>query len=195
MKKIFGLFIFIGLFIISQAQAADLYTIDAAHSSIGFSVKHMMVSNVSGGFDQYEGTIAFDPSDLSGSKTEVKIETAGINTHVAKRDEHLKSADFFDAQKFPAITFTSKKITKSGDNYTIIGDLTLKGITKEVSIPVTIAGPVQSPMGAAVIGLSGQFTINRQDYGITWNKILDNGGFMVSNEVKVDVNVEAHNKK
>ena len=190
MKKIFGLLVIGSLLFFSQVQAAEVYTIDSAHSSIGFAAKHMMVSNVTGTFDQFEGTVAFDPNDLAVAKAEAMIQTVSINTRVTKRDEHLKGSDFFDAAKYPQITFVSKKITKSGDGYTIDGDLTMKGVTKEVSIPVTIAGPVKSPMGE-VIGISGQFTLNRQDYGVSFNKVLDNGGVVVSNDIKVDINLEA----
>ena len=195
MKRIISVFSFIaGLLLGAQAYAGDVYSIDPAHSSIGFTVKHMMVSNVTGNFGQFEGTVDFDPNDLVSSKAEALIQTASIDTRVGKRDEHLKSADFFDAAKYPTITFTSKKIIGKGEQYTIVGDLTMKGVTKEVSIPVSISGPVKSPMGGAVIGLSGQFTINRQDYGISFNKALDNGGLMVSDNVKVDINIEAKRK-
>ena len=110
---------------------------------------------------------------------------------MAKRDDHLRSAEFFDVEKHPAITFTAAELDKQDGRTVLTGDLTMKGVTKEVSIPVTIAGPIQ---GGSIIGLSGSWILNRQDYGINWNKALDNGGLAVSDEVKVDINIEAHKK-
>ncbi len=173
-------------FLSAPVWAADTYKIDPVHSNFGFSVKHMMVSNVSGQFDQYVGQIKFDPKDLAASKIDVTIQVASINTRNDKRDGHLRSPDFFDAAKFPTITFVSKKITPNE----IVGDLTIKGVTKEVIIPATISGPINA-MGKTLIGINGTFTLNRQDYGVTWNKTLDQGGLAVSNDVVVNVSVEA----
>ena len=177
-----------------RVHAADEYAFDKAHSTLGFSVTHLMVSKVPGQFNEYDGKIIFDANDLAASKIDVTIQSASVNTSVAKRDDHLKTADFFDAEKFPTITFASRSIVKEGDQYKVTGDLTLKGVTKEVSFPATIAGPVKSPMGDTAIGIEASFKINRQDYGITWNKALDSGGYMVSDEVVVNVSVEAHKK-
>lgn len=184
------LFVVVGLLLASRVYAADVYAIDAGHSTLGFSIKHMMVSSSTGAFDQIEGSIAFDPNDLAASKAEATIQAKSINTRQEKRDGHLRSADFFDVEKFPTITFVSKAITQAGEGYTIVGDLTMKGVTKEVSIPVTVSGPVKTAMGT-VLGLSGSFTLNRQDYGITWNKALDQAGVAVANEVKVNIDIEA----
>ena len=177
---------FVGLLLAGRAFAADVYAIDPAHSTLGFTAKHMMVSETTGTFDQFEGKITFDPQDLAAFKAEAAIQAQSINTRNEKRDGHLRSADFFDIAQFPTITFASKSITPAGEGYTMTGDLTMKGVTKEVSIPVTITGPVGS-----AIGLAGSFTLNRQDYGITWNKTLDQGGLAVSNEIKVNINIEA----
>ena len=202
------------------AAAADSYQIDSAHSSFGFSVKHLTVSTVTGEFTDYSGTIQFDPKDPSAFMSEVTIKTASIDTRQKERDHHLRSADFFDAEKFPVISFKSKKLTPGSGAlekprdptvgapgladtmnpqlfigvYRLTGDLTMHGVTKEISIPVMISGPVKSPMGGEVIGLSGETTINRQDFGISWNKALDSGGWMVGDEVKISVNLEAHKK-
>jgi len=180
-----GLFLAVGF--MSQAMAADAYKIDPAHSTIGFAVKHMMVSNTNGAFDKYDGAIEYNPADLANSKISVTIAVDSINTRNEKRDGHLKSPDFFDAAKFPSITFVSKKITPA----TITGDLTIKGVTKEVVIPAIIAGPVKGMMGDA-IGINATFTINRQDYGVTWNKTLDQGGVAVGNDVVINVSIEAN---
>ena len=177
-----------------QISAADAYKIDPAHSSFGFSVSHLMVSKITGVFNDYEGVINFDPKDLSTASADVAIQTASIDTRAAKRDDHLRSADFFDAKTFPLIKFQGKKFVSSGDQYLITGDLTIKGVTKEITIPVKITGPVASPMGGTVLGLSGQITINRQDYGVSWNKNLDNGGVVVGNDVDVQINIEAGEK-
>ena len=184
-KIILGLFIALS-FVSTTVLAADSYKIDPVHSNIGFSVKHMMISNVSGTFDQYDDQIAFDPKDLANSKISVTIDVTSINTRNEKRDGHLKSPDFFDAAKFPAITFVSKKITSTD----ITGDLTMKGVTKEITIPATITGPVKGMNGDA-IGIDATFTVNRQDYGISFNKTLDQGGVAVSNNVLVNISVEA----
>lgn len=177
-----------------RAHAADEYAIDKAHSALGFSVTHLMVSKVPGQFNEYDGKVIFDANDLAASKIDVTIQTASIDTNVEKRDGHLKTADFFDAAQFATITFISKSIAKEGDQYKITGDLTLKGVTKEISFSATIAGPVKTPSGDMAIGVEASFKLNRQDYGITWNKTLDNGGFMVSDEVNVNISVEAHKK-
>ena len=131
---------------------------------------------------------------MAAFKADAAIQAKSIDTRQPKRDDHLRGPDFFDAEKFPTITFTAQKLDKQGDQTVIAGDLSMKGVTKEVFIPVAIAGPVQGMGGASVIGLSGSFTLNRQDYGVSWNKTLDNGGFVVSNDVKIDINIEAHKK-
>ncbi len=178
----------------SVASTASTYQIDPAHSSIGFSVKHLMVSTTPGNFTDFSGTINFDKETAAESSIEVAIKSASINTNLPKRDDHLRSADFFDAEKYPEITFKSIKITGESGNYTITAELTMHGVSKEISVPVSIAGPVTSPFGDEVIGISGEFALNRQDYGVKWNKTMDAGGVVVSDEVKVTVNIEAHKK-
>ena len=186
MRKVFLVLLFTVGMIVNSVWAADSYKVDPAHTTLGFSAKHMMISNVSGQFDKFDGQIMFDPKDLANSKINVTIEVPSIDTRNEKRDTHLRSADFFDATKFPTITFVSKKITFAE----IVGDLTIKGVTKEVTIPATIAGPIQTQMGAA-IGITGTFTLNRQDYGVSFNKVLDQGGLAVSNDIVVNISVEA----
>ena len=149
-----------------------------------------MISNVPGEFDKFDGQIIYSSIDLAHSKANVTIDVASINTRIAQRDAQLKSPDFFDAAKFPAITFVSTKFTPAS----ITGNLTMKGVTKEVTIPVTIAGPVKTMTGGQAIGITGFVTINRQDYGINWNKTLDQGGVVVSNNVVVTFSIEADKK-
>ena len=170
--------------------ATDTYTIDPAHTSFDFTVKHMMISQVPGNFDKFEGQIIYNPTDLANSKANVTIDVSSVNTRNDKRDAHLKSPDFFDAAKFPVITFVSTKFTPGA----ITGNLTMKGTTKEVTIPVTISGPVKTMTGGQAIGITGSVTLNRQDYGISWNKSLDKGGWVVANDVLVNISIEADQK-
>ena len=188
-QKVQALVMFAALLTTSVVFAADTYTIDPMHTSFDFTVRHMMISNVPGNFDKFSGTIAYSPTDLANAKADITIDVASINTHIDKRDAHLKSPDFFDAAKFPSITFVSTKFTPTA----ITGNLTMKGVTKEVTIPVTISGPVNE-MGHQAIGITGSVTVNRQDYGINWNKTLDQGGLAVSNDVAITISIEADQK-
>lgn len=174
----------------SFALASDKYMLDKAHTKIGFTVRHMMLSNVDGEFTDYDGEILFDEADPTKSKVNVTINVASINTGNEKRDKHLKSPDFFNAKEFPTITFKSKEVKKTADGFVAIGDLTIHGVTKEVSFPFTLAGPL-NVMGHKRFGASAELTINRQDFGVKWNKNLDNGGLVVSDDVKIRLEVEA----
>ena len=189
-QKVLGLFMFLALVSATAVFAADTYVIDPNHTSFNFTVKHMMISNVPGGFDKFSGTITYSPTDLTNSKADITIDVSSIDTKIDKRDAHLKSPDFFDAAKFPAITFVSTKFTPGY----ITGNLTIKGVTKVVTIPVSIAGPVKTMMGTQAIGITGSLTINRQDYGVNWNKTLDQGGVAVSDDVNIAISIEADQK-
>jgi polyisoprenoid-binding protein YceI len=180
--------------VIATAQfafAADSYKLDMAHSSIEFSVKHMMVSNVKGSFDKFDGTISFDPDNIANSSVQFSIDVASVNTKNEKRDEHLRSADFFDAANHPEITFTSEKISKKGDGYVATGTLVIHGVSKKVDLPFVLNGPVQSPWGQTVMGVEVNYQLNRKDYGLVWNKTMDNGGLVVGDDVKIEINLEA----
>ncbi|MBF0594791.1 MAG: YceI family protein [Candidatus Omnitrophica bacterium] len=196
MKKIFlgALVVLLSVSVVGNVWAASVYAVDSAHSTIGFAVKHMMVAKVNGVFADFKSDIKFDAADLAGSKFDFVINAASINTRNDARDSHLKSADFFDAEKYPTITFVTKKVEKTGEGaYAVTGDLTMKAVTKEIVIPVTVDGPVFNPMAKADgIGIEAVFKLNRQDYGVNWNKSLDNGGVVVANDVAVNVNLEAH---
>lgn len=174
----------------SFAQAAT-YKLDAAHSTIGFSVRHMMVSNVKGSFGEFDGTIEFDENDPASMKASAVIQVASIDTANEKRDDHLRNEDFFDAPQFPTITFETTRVEGTLPNLTLVGNLTIKGVTKEVSIPVEVGGPITNPWGSVIIGLSGGTTINRQDFGLTWSKALDGGGVVVGDEVRLILEIEA----
>jgi polyisoprenoid-binding protein YceI len=175
----------------TTGAAADKFAADPSHSSIGFAVKHMVVSKVKGYFNDYTVDIVYDDKDLTKSSVEVAIKTASIDTKQQKRDDHLRSPDFFDAAKFPEITFKSKRIEKSGDGYVAIGDFTMRGVTKEISLPFTFAGVVTDPYGNTRLGLSASTRLNRQEYGVSWSKTLDSGGLVVSDDVEIEIEIEA----
>lgn len=171
---------------------AATYTLDPAHTSIGFKVKHLMIANVKGTFEKFKGTVVIDEQDITKSKVDVSIEIASINTNITKRDEHLRSGDFFDAAKHPLMTFVSTKVEKAGvDRLKVYGNLSIRGVTKPVILSVD--GPtaeIKSPQGVAKRGASATTTINRQDYGVSWNKTLDAGGVVVGDEVQISIDAE-----
>lgn len=176
----------------STPAGAALYEIDKSHSSIGFTVSHLMVSTVRGEFFDYTGTINWDPNDPTATTAETSIQAASINTNEPDRDKHLIGGEFFDVGNHPNIIFKSKSVRREGSLYLLTGDLTIRGITKEITLPAAINGPVKSPFGKNVIGLTGQTTINRQDFGVSWNKSMDQGGVVVGDEVTLEINLEAN---
>ena len=188
MKKCVWLF---GLILSFNALAADTYVVDMAHSSIGFSVKHMVINNVKGHFGEFVGTVVYDPDDASQFKADGTIQVKSIDTGIAARDEHLRSADFFDAGQYPEIRFAAKKVERQGAVYSLTGDLTMHGVTKEITLPFTVSGPIVDMQGKQRIGLEATTIINRKDYGINWSKVMDNGGLVVADEVKAEINIEA----
>jgi polyisoprenoid-binding protein YceI len=171
--------------------AGETYRVDPAHSMVTFTVRHMVIAKVTGRFTDFSGTIYFDEKDISRSWAKGSIKVASIDTDNEKRDDHLRSADFFDAAKYPEITFATKKIVKKGEDLVAVGDLTIKGVTKEVEIPFKVLGVITDPMGNKRLGLEASLTINRQDFGVNWNRTLDSGGVVVSNTVHIQLNVEA----
>jgi len=176
--------------LMAVSAPAATYTIDKAHTTIGFAVRHMMVSNVKGSFGEFEGTIEFDENDPSSMKASAVIQVASIDTANEKRDDHLRNEDFFDAPQFPTITFETTRVEGELPNLTLVGNLTMKGVTKEVSIPVEVGGPITNPWGSVIIGLSGGTTINRQDFGLTWSAVTEAGGVVVSDDVRLLLNVQ-----
>lgn len=176
----------------APAALAQSYTIDSAHSKAQFSVRHMMVSNVRGEFSKMKGTIDYDEKDPSAIRVEATIEVASINTGEPKRDEHLKSPDFFDAAKYPVITFRSKSARKTANGLAVTGDLTIHGVTKEVILQVEGPSPeVRDPWGNFRRGATAAAKINRKDFGLTWNAALETGGVVVGDEVTITIDVEA----
>lgn len=166
------------------------WKIDPAHSSAQFVVRHMMITNVRGGFSGVQGTVVYDPADLSSSSVDVTIDKSTLSTGDANRDAHVKSAEFLDVENYPTITFKSKKITKDGDGLKITGDLTLHGVTKEVTLNVD--GPSEEqkdPWGNIRVGASAVTKIKRSDFGLTWNAALETGGIMLGDDLKLEVDV------
>ena len=172
--------------------SATIWNIDPDHSNVGFKVRHLMITNVKGQFEKHSGVIDINDKDITKSKVEVSIDTASINTNVQKRDEHLRSADFFDVAKFPTMTFVSKKVAKAGKNkLKVTGDLTLHGITKQVVLDVE--GPTaesKDPWGVVRRGAVASTKINRKDFGLVWNKALETGGVAVGDEITINLEVE-----
>ncbi|MGQ9635256.1 MAG: YceI family protein [Bryobacteraceae bacterium] len=165
------------------------YQIDASHSTAAFTVRHMMVTNVSGAFGKLAGTVEFDPANPSASKIDVTIEAASVDTRNPKRDEHLRSVDFFDVANHPTITFRSTKVERTGENrYRVTGNLTIRGVTKEVTLEVETTPEIQA-QGTARFGASATTRINRKDFGVSWNRTLDTGGVVVSDEVRINIDV------
>lgn len=179
---------------ISNAYAADKYIIDPKHSTIGFAVKHMGVSVTRGEFTDYQGEIFFDKGNIKNLQGKIVIKAKSINTRSRARDNHLRGKDFFDVENYPTIVFKCKKLRKKHSGYRIVGDLTMHGITREVSGPATIKGPVKTSFGTEIIGISGKTTINRHDYGISWNAKMPGGGFAVGEEIEIIIDVEAYKK-
>ena len=182
---------------VSQGAVKDMveYDSDPAHSSIDFSVRHMVISTVKGFFDKFEATIMYDTSDVTKSTVSVLINPESISTNNETRDKHLKSQDFFYVEKYPEITFKSTKIEKTADGLVMTGNLTIRDVTKEVSFPFVINGPITDPWGNLRFGAEASLTINRQDYGVSWNKVLDSGGLTAGNDVKIDIQIEAVHAK
>lgn len=175
----------------SLPAVAETWTADPAHSTVGFSVKHMMVSNVKGSFGKFTASIDGSPADPASAKVTATIEVASVDTREPKRDAHLRSADFFDAAKFPEMTFTSTKVTKlSATKATVLGNLTLRGVTKPVTLDVEYTAPVKAPWGPTVVGATATGKINRQDFGVAFSKALETGGVLVGDEVTIQLELE-----
>jgi len=166
------------------------WTLDPAHSAVTFSTKHMMVTTVRGGMQIRDFDLDFDPDDLAASSVRVSLDVASIDTGQAMRDNHLRSADFFDAEKFPVIDFVSTRIEPGGDGYAIHGDLTIRGVTRPIVLEAEYAGTVPNMKGGRSAGFSARTKINREDFGLTWNVALESGGVMVSKDVKIEIDLE-----
>jgi polyisoprenoid-binding protein YceI len=174
-----------------SAHALDTYKVDPAHSSIGFSVDHMVINTVHGRFRQFDGTITVDPDNGNAIKqATATIQAKSIDTDIERRDNHLRSPDFFDVTNYPTITFESTSVTADGGAQTLVGKFTMHGVTKEISLPAKVKGPIKDPMGNTRLGLEASTTLDRKDYGLTWNKALEAGGLMVGENVTIQINAE-----
>ena len=173
-------------------MATQRWNIDPSHSSVNFTVRHMVISKVRGAFGRFEGALDFDPENPAASKAQVRIETASIDTREAKRDEHLRSGDFFAAEKYPALTFQSTKVEKTdGDQYRVSGNLTIRDTTRPVVLEAEFLGGGKDPWGNERIGFSAHTSINRKEFGLTWNQALETGGLLVGEKIEIAIDVEA----
>ena len=173
---------------------AEEFQVDSVHSSVGFAIRHL-VSEVDGKFKDFDGTFSFDQKNPEKSKVKATIKATSISTENEKRDNHLRSGDFFDVAKFPELTFVSKEVKKTGEgNYTMTGDLTMHGVTKPATFDVKFMGLAKGPDGKLRAGFKATGKVNRKDYGIIWNKTLDSGGLMLGEDVDITIRVEAPQK-
>jgi polyisoprenoid-binding protein YceI len=173
-------------------ELTGTYTLDPAHTRIGFVARHAMVTKVRGSFDEFAGTAVLDGANPANSRVEVTIEAASIDTRNAQRDEHLRSNDFLAMQEYPKITFASTGVRQAGETtFEVTGDLTIKGVANEITIPFEFEGSAKDPFGNQRVGFEGSVTINRRDYGVTWNAALEGGGVLVSDKVTLEFEISA----
>jgi len=186
MKKVLSV---IAAALLPLTSFAAEYEIDPAHSSVEFKIKHLAISNVNGTFGAFEGTLSFDPTNVGASKTTAKISVDSISTENSKRDDHLKSPDFFNIAQFPALTFVSKETSGTAESFKVKGDLTMHGVTKPVVLDVTYNGTAKDPHGNERVGFSATTSLNRKDFGLTWSKLTEAGSIVVGDEVKIALEI------
>ena len=172
-------------------MALTTWNIDASHSGINFIARHMVITKVRGGFSGFKGVLSFDGGDVTKSSVSVTIDASTVDTKEPKRDGHLKSPDFLDTEKFPEITFKSTKVSKEGSSLKVEGDLTIHGVTKSVTIDAENEGQGKDPWGNERIAFTGKTSINREDFGLKWNQVLEAGGLLVSNKIEIELDVQA----
>lgn len=184
-----------GFFLFGTLAFAETYKIDDTHTTVGFKIRHLF-SNIQGRFDKFEGTIEYDPKNPSAWKTNATVQAASINTNVESRDKHLRTADFFDVEKFPVITFKSTEVVNATEKSAQLkGDLTIHGVTKPVTLDLQILGVGKDPWGNVRAGFTATTKINRKDFGLTWNETLETGGVLVGEEVDITLDVEGIQQK
>lgn len=168
------------------------WTIDPTHSSVEFAVKHLMISTVRGRFKDVAGAIVFDPAAPDGASIEARIAVASVETGAADRDNHLRSGDFFDAENHPELTFVSRRVEPKGDDrFAVVGDLTIRGVTREVTLDVEREGEAIDPWGGRRTAATATTRVNRKDFGLTWNQTLETGGFLVGDDIRITLHVQA----
>lgn len=185
------LFIAAALLFVAQVAPAAVYKVDPVHSQVQFTVDHLVVFKVSGTFNDYQGELEADSAAKTLKSAKATVQVASIDTREPKRDDHLRSADFFDAANHPELTFISKRVEGSGDAITVYGDLTIRGNTKEVALKGAFRGENVDPWGNVRAGFAASTVINRHDFGLTWNKALETGGFVVGENVVISLEIEA----
>lgn len=171
-----------------------LYAIDKTHTDVGFKVSHLTVSKVRGNFTTFDGTVRYNPENLADSGVEFTIDASSIDTGNEDRDKHLRSADFLDVENHPNLTFKSTKVEKSDDGMVVTGDLTMRGVTREVSFPFEKIGPITDPFGMQRIGVEASLTVDRRDWGLEWSRAMETGGLIVGHEVEIELHTEATRK-
>ena len=177
------------LLVLTSAQSAE-WEIDKSHTEVGFTATHMVITKVNGKFNDFTGEINFDPENPASSKIKGVVQVASVDTDNEKRDQHLRTSEFFDAENHPELVFESKKISKTADGYVAVGDLTMRGVTKEVELPFTVVGPINDPWGNTRVGIEGRAAINRMDWGISWNNVMDSGGLVVSEDIVIRLDAQ-----
>jgi len=182
--------VLVGLGSVRVVFGADRYQVDPSHTSVSFAVRHLAIYKVRGQFHEFTGTIRYEEADITQSALEGAIQVDSIDTEHAKRDADLRSAEFFDVERFPTITFTSQRVENRDKSYVLIGALSLRGVSKEVAIPFTLTGPVVH-LGKAMLGFEASFEINRKDFGMTYAKGMDAGGLVVGNTVRIELSGRA----
>ena len=179
----------------ASPAGATVWSIDPAHTLVEFSAKHMMITTVRGDFKDVTGTINADPADPDGSSVAVEIAAASLDTRVQARDDHLRSGDFLEVEKYPTITFRSRRVSGAhalpGDEFKLVGDLTIKDVTREVTLDVVYGGRGMDPWGGERVSFSASARIDRREFGLTWNQALEAGGVLVGKKVKIDIEAEA----
>ena len=184
------LFAALAFFVLAHVALAAEFKVDKAHTNVGFRVAHIVVAKTTGSFNDFDASFTYDPEDMGSFSLTATIQAVSIDTNVEQRDNHLRSSDFLDVANHPTITFTSTSLMMGADGIVVVGDLTIRGVTKQIELPITIVGPVQGPGGATVVGIEGRAIINRHDFGVSWNNTLDNGGLIVSEEVRLEIDAE-----
>lgn len=182
--------------IFGSTAYADVYKIDPDHSTVGFKIRHLAISSVPGRFGKFDGTVEFDPKNVASSKTEALIQVGSVDTDQPKRDDHLRSPDFFDAAKFPEMKFKSREVKSlSPESFKVVGDLTIKNVTKPVELTVEYQGTAKDPYGNERAAFTASTKLNRKDFGLTWSKLLDSGALVVGDEVTVNLEIEGIKQK
>ncbi|MEP0775751.1 MAG: YceI family protein [Acidobacteriota bacterium] len=188
--KVFAVFVAIAAASPALAQQTQAWEIDVAHSEVSFRIRHL-VSQVRGSFREFSGRVETNQANPAASRVSFTIQASSIDTGNADRDKHLRSADFFDVEKFPTITFVSSKIQPKGNNrFDVTGTLTMHGVAREITLPVEFTGTVKDPWGNTKAGFETATTLNRKDYGIVWNRALDSGGFVLGDDVQVSISLQ-----